>query len=627
MLRYIGFAWNAAEAGAVESATLLNTKLEQLLPDLARAYVTPGLTVYCKPARTSAMGAHSVGQRTGVVLGKLFSRQLDADFFPPVTRFDEAESTRILHGGGRRLVQDYWGQYIAFLHDAPSASSFVIRDPTGSLPCYFTSYRDVTIFFSHLQDCVALGVNDFSVNWQYVTARMIMQLVEVNETGLKEVSQLAPGECRIVQARRPPRTELYWDPVRIAASDPIEDLEIAAAEARKTVLACVSSWAASYPHIVQRLSGGLDSSILLACLRQARSRPDLTCVHHFERSVWGDERRFARLALESAGQSNALSCELLETERRPEDVALRAAMNVAPTPSPGRYMTSHELRRLDVPVANRQQAAVFTGTHGDGVFFTKRQFSATDYFHRHGFGRHLMRITHATALVEGIAVWKLLPEAIREGWRARHEPYAFSNDMSRRAQSCQFIAAPALDNFLRSSERYFVPPWLDAADRLAPGKLCHLKILAVPKSIANPFEHPEDPDWIMPFASQPVLELFARIPSYVLTAGGQNRAVARRAFASELPPEIFWRHSKAFGNHFLLTVFQRNVSLYREMLLEGVLVREGLLDKRKVEEFFATARDAGARGLVELLQTHFNVETWLREWASAGHGTARAAAA
>ena len=60
---------------------------------------------------------------------------------------------------------------------------------------------------------------------------------------------------------------------------------------RETTVGCEHAWASCYDGIVHNLSGGLDSSIVLSCLKSAPSRPRVTCLNYFTTGPNEDERR------------------------------------------------------------------------------------------------------------------------------------------------------------------------------------------------------------------------------------------------------------------------------------------------------------------------------------------------
>src|SRR5690606_29821877 len=89
-----------------------------------------------------------------------------------------------------------------------------------------------------------------------------------------------------------------------------------------------------------------------------------------------------------------------------------------------------------------------------------------------------------------------------------------------------------------------------------------------------------------PLLSQPLVEFCLGVPTWVWCAGGINRAPARTAFAADLPRAILERVSKAGPDSFVRSIFDRHRRTYRDLLLEGLLARHGLIEREAVEAAF-----------------------------------------
>ena len=77
------------------------------------------------------------------------------------------------------------------------------------------------------------------------------------------------------------------------------------------------------------------------------------------------------------------------------------------------------------------------------------------------------------------------------------------------------------------------------------------------------------PERLSPLYSQPVLELCLRLPVHLLTLGGWDRAIARRAFYDALPQEVANRKEKGAMDQHLRGVVDHNITFIRELLLDG----------------------------------------------------------
>src|SRR5262249_48753876 len=152
-----------------------------------------------------------------------------------------------------------------------------------------------------------LGVLRFSINWRFIT-RSFAKLTRPEETGITEVSRLGSGECFEIQHGRTSR-HTYWDPLSIAATHPIDDPDEAVRAIHRTTRACVRAWASCHRSVVLELSGGLDSSIVIGCLRDAPVKPAITALLRYSHEADSDERPFARLAAQHC------NCRLVEQLR------------------------------------------------------------------------------------------------------------------------------------------------------------------------------------------------------------------------------------------------------------------------------------------------------------------------
>jgi asparagine synthase (glutamine-hydrolysing) len=110
------------------------------------------------------------------------------------------------------------------------------------------------------------------------------------------------------------------------------------------------------------------------------------------------------------------------------------------------------------------------------------------------------------------------------------------------------------------------------------------------------------------------MELCLRIRTYALIEGGWDRALARRAFAPDLPTEIVRRRAKGGVTVHLRNILRRNAPFIREMLLDGVLVREGLLDKQRLELCLSAQGGLKDAAFAEVAVDHISTEAWLRSW-------------
>jgi asparagine synthase (glutamine-hydrolysing) len=612
MFRYIALSWDTANLLDSQAAKQLAMKLHMPGSGWQPVLSRPGLSVFTADTQPGVNKAYLLPPDRGVVLGKLFRRsELDHPAAPDVA-LTANDVSRILHNSGRALVDDYWGRYIALLYDA-SGGVRILRDPSGALPCYLVHHRGVSLIFSWLDDVLTLvpGLPAPTVNWDYLAVHIPSHVLECRETAIDGVTQILAGEA--VLARKDTTTcEVYWSPIEIARTKTDENQANAAAALRRTVRSCVQSWARCYGDLMLRFSGGLDSSIVLSCLAAGSTSARVTCITHYSAGSDSDERVYARLAATRAQR------ELIEVERDP-GLRLERILDVARTPNPSYYFQRLDMEHLEAgPTAACGASAVFSGGGGDQLFYEIPTFwPAADYLRQHGLGAGFFAAAIDAARLGRVSVWKALGFAFLD--RLRLLPVDPRADIV--AEDIVLIK-PGVVAAARRDRRFMHPALQSIAD-VPPGKLVQGRALLYPDEYYDQLRTLSAPESLSPLMSQPVVELCLRLPTYLLTRGGRGRALARQAFAADLPAEIARRRSKGGMEEHVKAVLLRNLDFVRGMLLEGMLVRRGIVDRARLEEVLSGRPTAIASPLMEIYLC-LGIEGWLNRWPATQQAAAAA---
>ena len=608
MFGYIAFIWDETSCGQAETAQLLANLLQEGAKQWNGAFAVPGMRVFSCGQRAGSSEPYIFADNAGVLLGTAFKPLDDAAMSMPAKKSFCSDDTRqLLASSCRSLVDSCWGRYVAFAHDAASGKSWVLRDPTGGMPCYRASFRGIDLYFSSVEDCLRLGVLRFSINWESMAARVVFMLLQSRQTAINEVFEVLPGELVEINRGRVIHS-FAWNPFLVARTEVIEDADFAIRELRRVAKACVHAWASCYTGILHKLSGGLDSSIVLGCLQDAPTGPSVTCLNYHSAGCDGDERDFARLAARRAG------CRLLEWERQ-SDVRLEDMGRMERTPAPAFYLGPLQASRSEAHLAREVGAgAIFGGGGGDQLLYQAQAvFGAADYLRLKGIDRRFVSVSLDAAHLSRSSIWHVMREAIRNcAPGARFDPGedAFRH---RALVTDETIAS------VRNGNR-FEHPLFASIGNTPPGKLWHVYGLSFPQEYYDPLGAHDDPEQVEPLISQPLVELCLRTPTYVLINGGWDRSIARQAFRPDVPLEILRRRSKGGMEENAQEILLRNVDAARELLLDGHLVKQGLLDRNRVEEVLSgrPTRIVGAMG--EIFD-HLGAEAWLRSWTTAAPGS------
>lgn len=590
MLRFVAFVWDSANPEHTAGLQVLKHRLAQI-PGLREAFSAPGLHMSCSGAGTHAI--QTLG-RAGVLAGEVFRRQeTPSPSYEPAV-LNSVEIRDLLSSGGRRLIDTYWGNYVAFLIEPTGDTKWVVRAPIGHLPCLRAERRGVQVYFSFLPDLMSLGLFRPTVNWNFVAAQMVTPPADSAETGLRNISALRYGECieasndRLVSHR-------YWDPESVIRNGPVLEAPEAAIAMRAVTRACTHALVSRHSTVIHKLSGGLDSSIILSCLADAPSRPTIICVNDYSDGAAEDERQYARLAATRAG------CQLIEVPRNSKlrlSEILNPPISEVPRFYPGDFESMDANRKI---IADYRPTAVFTGTGGDQVFFNiSPLLSVVDYVHDHAINARTLRVAWQAARLENLGIGKVLLTALTRGL-VPHRWNAAVGALSSRSLLTQKTVDLALA----------VHASADRSTRYIPeGKQYQLAAVTLGYGYYRALRPLDPPMQVTPLICQPLVELCLRVPTYVLVSGGRDRATARRAFANDLPPEIVQRRSKGRISRYTRELMKVNLDFLRDVLSGGVLAREGWVDGEKLRQLLSGDPANVIKGTAEVLGI-LCTEVWL----------------
>jgi len=602
MFRYVAFGWNAASTTQAQAASAMAARL-QVRNCWRSVYRASGLWVFCAGVRAGSSEVYVLPDGRGVILGKLFSSAGETRGSGETL---QSATGRIHETQGRSLVTEFWGRYVAFLHDTARAVSRVVRDPTGALPCFVTLQDEVHVFVSDIQDFARVQPRHWTINWQYIARRMTNALLvrEEPETALVSVSRLLPGECIELTVAGVER-QRYWNAKDIIARGPIETPAAACAALREGLRRSIHAWASCYPRVLHLLSGGFDSSLVLSCLRSAPGNTAVTCINYFDSANASDEREYARLI------AARYDTPLVEIEQHPSAVKLERMLDVRRFAVPWSflYFVEHSDQQGQL-AASTGAGAIFSGTAGDQIFFQgPLPLAATDCLRRFGPGRLFFDYCLSLARVQGSSVWAVIAGAIRQ-WHCTR-PWALADEAGYNSVvSRDVIQSVNADTALRRR-------WTDLARGLPPGKLYHVHAMSCGHEFYDPLGGEDYPERVRPLVSQPLIETCLRIPTYVLAADGFDRAAARRAFREELPEKILRRQMKGAIDTYLARIASANLPFIRDIMLDGLLVRNGLLDRGRLEWALSRSTSTARLEACDVVASYLSTEVWARGWAAA----------
>jgi asparagine synthase (glutamine-hydrolysing) len=383
----------------------------------------------------------------------------------------------------------------------------------------------------------------------------------------------------------------------------IVDSPAAAKAMRAAVRSCVHSMAGHHSAVLAQISGGLDSSIVLGCLSDAPNAPDITCYTGYIKDSVCDERRWARYAIARRGLRH------VEVRADPGALRFRDFPALAPSMEPASLFAHWQRGPLERRLASpRRATATFTGEGGDSTLCSTSFVYAVDHsLRRYGLGFRTWRTAALVATRRDRTLWSVLGKAVgRQVFGMGQADYR-----RRLAHVCQLTSSDARHSL--EADRRVSESWFGSVGPMSPEMVTRMGPLAFAPVFydLSLSQHGESPVALSPLCAQPVFETCARIPVDVHFDGGRSRGLARRAFVEEVPGPILRRQWKDRPLHYVAEVIHRNLDFIRSALLDGMLVRERILDRAAVELALSgsPSRSAAIGGEV---MNHLDLELWIR---------------
>lgn len=527
----------------------------------------------------------------GCIVGTLFHRHGMAE---PLASLSSSELCSISSTFGQALLQRYWGSYVA----AVAGPDFVrvLRDPSATFPCYYASLGGLTLFASDADLLVASGA-PIDIDFQEIGRQLYRANVPVAATALRGIKELLAG----FSLNLPASAEIQipcWSPWN-HVSDRREEPSAAAERLSRTVRHCIRAWASSQSRLLLGVSGGLDSSIIAACLADAGA--ETTCLTMFSDDPAGDERVFARALCDH------LKLPLIARPYRLEDIDITEPL-AAHLPRPRDRTQANAYERVNLEVATEIGADAFmTGNGGDNVFgYSQSAAPVADRYLTEGIGPAAVSSLIDVCRQTGCNI----VDALAQAWRLARAPPA------HHVRPKPLFLSPDLVAQLRPADLQH--DWLEAPGTALPGKAAHISsvLRAQPTLEADRGYHLP---LLTPLMSQPIIETCLEIPSWEWRAGGRDRSLARRAFASDLPSAVLNRQVKGTPSRFaasLLDHFRRDI---RERLLGGRLAFHRVVDAISLDKVLNGDRPVPDLDRVRILEL-VNAEAWIDHWATRERG-------
>lgn len=504
----------------------------------------------------------------------------------PITGRDDARFS-----SARSLVSKVWGRYVGLRMTDQGAVSAVLRDPSGAQECIAWTDGGLTIVASTVPQWLLQRLRPaWSINIGRLAHAIRDPLASTGPLLIDGPVAIGPGVVQPLPLDG--QAEPAWRPAEIAhrsLGSRIGPAE-AAAMIRAAIDEAVAGLADGGETLAAEVSGGLDSSIVAACLAQGGRRVGMW-INAYGATPEADERAYVaglaeRLAVEPVCVPHAGGA-LTETllERISQDV--RPGLNA---------LDAHHDLDWACRLAAVGAGTLMTGKGGDAILVHSAGPDVfADAWLDRGWLALLAPDTARLARTNEMSVWSMARDAMR-----------------RRRQG---VRPPELDIgfVLPSLSALTLHPWLQGCEEFGPSKV--FQIAGVADNVARHARSilTEAIDVRHPLCAQPVAEACLALPTPILALGGRGRGLARQAFRDRLPPLITERRSKGDMTRIYGKMILDSLDMLRPWLIDGRLAAAGIIDRRAAEAALNPETLMWRGGYSAIIRAAA-FEGWLRVW-------------
>lgn len=514
--------------------------------------------------------------------GEIYNyRQLRNELTRLGYRFQTETDTEVLlvayqHWGEACLTR-LRGMFALAIWDRPRGRLFLARDRLGKKPLFYRVSGERFSFASEIRALLALSEGEREVDWESIGQYLRLGYVPGPATAIGGIRKLLPGHSLTIDVGGSPSVRRYW---RLQYHPKVEGSREEWGEALREKLGeAVRLRMISDVPLGAFLSGGIDSSLVVALMAQSSDRPVQTFSIGFREARFNELAYARRVAEKWQTEHHEFYVEPSAGEILPSLVAHLGEPLADASILPTWYLS--RLARAHVTVA-------LTGDGGDESFAGYERYRliwGTEWLRRRSSLAQLASRTGA--LIEGgpfvRGKGKRIGQLLREVPRPLAERYPrwvtyFSEQEQRELYG---------ENLPPQGER-----WLESLIEEQRGRLGNEE---VETAIAVDLETYLPDDLLFkvdvatmahslearsPFLDQEVVELAARLPAHWKLGWRGPKPFLRQSLGDLLPREIWERPKMGFG----IPLAEWFRGAWREMLCDTLLGRAGSLVRRGAVE-------------------------------------------
>ncbi len=563
------------------------------------------------------------GTATITFNGEIFNyKELRAELVEGGTPFRSHSDTEVLLNlylrDGVDMLTRLNGMYAFALWDDRTRSLFLARDGVGVKPLYFCETAKGFLFASEMKALLQEADVDRTLDPHALHYHLTYQWCPAPHTMLRSVRKLEPGCALLVQDGRIRKHWRFYDLPYDQAIEPMTE-EDAAERVRSALATAVERQMVADVPVGAFLSGGLDSSAIVAFARRFTSSRRLQCFtigfkdDAYRREGFADDERYARRVAEK------LDVDLHTIHVGPEMAEQLERMiyhldEPQPDPAPLNVLFISQLARengIKVLLSGAGGDDIFTGYRRHYALQQERLWSWMPRAARRALAASSRRVPTGSPL--GRRIRKAFQYAAYDG-DERIVSYFFWTDPKLQLglygpalrdaiggvpPATPLLATlgalpattPALNRMLYLEGKHFLPDHnLNYTDKMAMARGVEVRVPLL------------DPD---------LIALAARLPISLKQRGSVGKWIFKKAMEPLLPRDVIYRPKTGFGAPLRHWLRNDLAPMVEDVLSATALRRRGLFDPEGVRRLVDLDRAGEVDGAYTIF-TLVCIELWCR---------------
>ena len=532
--------------------------------------------------------------------------------------FDSRTDTEVILRGyatwGPPILQELRGMFALGIWNPDARELFLARDRFGIKPLYVARGDGWFLFASEVRALLATGLVEPTLDldglWQYLG----YQTTPAPRTMISGIEMLEPGSSLTVGTSGREQANKYWDLTMSAAPLAHGSSDQARSDVRRLLVDSVTSHLVSDVPVGAFLSGGIDSSAIVALMREAGATPRTFSVGFAEREF--DESAHAERVASLMGSEHT-AIRLTERDLLDMLPEALAAMDQPTGDGVNTYIVSRAVRQTGLTVA-------LSGLGGDELFGGYPSFSrlprAVEVGRFWGRSSEQMRgfAGRAMRLIGGTSVLATKAAAAMESDGSLAALYPLTRQLITEEQRLSLFAPAWRSRFANAADPYV--PLLRSAFARMPGSG---PVTQVSYAESRTYMHDvllRDTDQMsmahalevrVPLIDHVLADYIMALPDAFKAPGATPKALLVESLGSALPREIVHRPKKGFTLPFEPWMRNQLRGFCENRLGAGGLAGRGLFDLDRLAGMWTSFLRGGTDVSWARLWILVTLETWL----------------